>query len=362
MQQRALVVAVTALHGGGAEAVGVAWANWLASSGHQVTLIALSDASGSAVLRDDVDVVDVGGLSHRKKVAEIAAVARKQDADAVLALQTYPNLLALAAAGRRAPWATLVSEHNLVSLGLPGSPRSHRVKISLAKASYRRADQVIACSHPVAAEMVAAFGVRRGRYSVVVNPALGAAHPMRLARAAGGARIDVVLAGRLAVQKRPVVGVDVVSILREQGLDGRLVIIGTGPLRDDVHDAAKKAAVPVVDHGWLQDWTEALTAESVLLLASSREGLGNVLVEAAARGIPSVAASTALGVADAIVPGVTGVLAADDSPVSLAAAVREAGALSMTEVPAWLDRFSADASGSALNDAIDKAVRVRSAR
>ena len=57
------------------------------------------------------------------------------------------------------------------------------------------------------------------------------------------------------------------------------------------------------------------------------EGSGDELVRAAARGVPSVALSTALGVADGIIPGVTGELALDDDPESVADAVVTAASL-----------------------------------
>ncbi len=50
------------------------------------------------------------------------------------------------------------------------------------------------------------------------------------------------------------------------------------------------------------------------MLSSFVEGFGNVLVEAALVGVPFVSMSRALGVADAIVPGMTGFLCFSDTP------------------------------------------------
>ncbi|ALJ19082.1 glycosyltransferase [Microbacterium sp. No. 7] len=364
MQRHRVVFAVTSLRGGGAEAVGVAWANGLAAAGWRVRVVALSDTEGAERLDPAVELVDASAHPHGGRARRVAREADDLGAAAVVALQTYPDLVALAArlGRRRTPWAVVVTEHNLISLGLAGSSLPHRVKIRLAKLSYRFADHVVACSHPVAAELVAAFGARAGRCSVVLNPALAEPAGARVARQPGGDRIDVVLAGRLVAQKRPLVAVDVVAALREEGRDARLVLIGAGPLGADVRAAARAAGIPVVDHGWLADWPAALTPHSVLLLASAREGLGNVLVEAAARGVPSVAPSTALGVADAVVPGVTGVLAAAGDARSLADAVAEAATLPMTEVPRWLERFTAEASSRALGEVVEAAAQRRGAR
>lgn len=61
-------------------------------------------------------------------------------------------------------------------------------------------------------------------------------------------------------------------------------------------------------------------AMDVLCLPTMREGFGNVIIEAAAYGIPSIA-SRVTGCVDAVVDGVTGVLVAPSDPSALASAL-----------------------------------------
>ena len=96
----------------------------------------------------------------------------------------------------------------------------------------------------------------------------------------------------------------------------------------------------------------------MVLLPSTCEGFGNVLVEAAAAGIPSVAMSAALGVADALVPGVTGELVHLDSPDMIADAVQRA-ARYRVDAPRWLERFSVDNSTDVLAAVFDRVVSSR---
>ncbi|WP_395244579.1 glycosyltransferase family 4 protein [Agromyces sp. MMS24-K17] len=345
---------VTSLHGGGAEAVGLEWMRALAT-GADVAAVLVSDRP-TDLLPEGIRLEDLGRAGHADTVRGIRRFLRDWSADVVIALQTYPSLLMLAATaglGDDRP-LTVVSEHNLISLGLPGSSAGHRAKIGLAKRSYGRADLVVACSHPVGAELVAAFGVPGDRLAVVPNPALAkAAGATRVARTPGAEHgIDVVLAGRLVPQKRPALAVAATKALRERGVEARLVSFGGGPLLDETAAAAEAAGVPFVSHGWVEDWFARFEPNSVVLLPSIREGFGNVLVEAAAAGVPSVAISGSLGVADAVLPGITGALALDADPASLADALVEAAAIEVPALDGWLDRFTPRASATLLAAAL----------
>jgi glycosyltransferase involved in cell wall biosynthesis len=93
-----------------------------------------------------------------------------------------------------------------------------------------------------------------------------------------------------------------------------------------------------------------------VVLPSYREGFGNVLVEAALGGIPSVAVSNAYGVADALIPTITGELAFAGTPEAVAAAVLRARDSSMRHVTGWARRFSTDESGRLLTASLNKAI------
>lgn len=349
---------VSSLHGGGAEAVGVAWMNWFVDAGYDVDAILVSDKPGSELVDAAVRIHHSAARGgHAAKVAAVRRIVRTEKYDAVIALQTYPNLIAIAAAGRKGTSGrpvVIVTEHNLISLGLPGSPVSHRVKVWLAKRWYRRADVVTSASHPVAAEMAAAFGVPASRSLVVPNPAMAKVTDRTpVHRTPGTANgLQLVLACRLVPQKSPHLAILAARALEARGIPTEVVSFGGGPLQADLVALADEIGVRFTPHGWVEDWFQHFAENSVVILPSRREGLGNVLVEAAARGVPSVAVSTALGVADAIIPGVTGELALDDDPESIADAVERAAHLHVDGVDEWLERFSSDSSGGLLESAI----------
>ncbi|MFH1887371.1 MAG: glycosyltransferase family 4 protein [Pseudomonadota bacterium] len=101
-----------------------------------------------------------------------------------------------------------------------------------------------------------------------------------------------------------------------------LVFIGQGPLAKELSDAARAlgAADRVFFPGWRGDVAAVLPALDVLAHPARNEGMGRVLVEALAAGLP-VAASAVGGIPDIIRPGETGLLVPPEDSGALAGAI-----------------------------------------
>ncbi|WP_345801563.1 glycosyltransferase [Microbacterium sp. AZCO] len=353
-----LLFVIPSLHGGGAEFVARTWMAWLVERGHTVSVVTTSGKDTGTYLPKGVHAYSVAkAKGHFGKARAVSDLFRVTKADVAVSLQAHANLILLTAGllARGGAPKIIVSERNLVTLGLDGSSRSHRVKIWFARKLYPRADHVIAISHPVAGELVAGFGVKGERMTVVANPATAkVATRERVSREPGiGDGLQIVLPCRLVTQKRPTLAIDTAAELASRGISAEVISFGGGPLLDSMNAAAEKTGVTFVDKGWVEDWFSHFAPNAVVLLPSNREGFGNVLVEAAAVGVPSVAVSGALGVADAIVPGITGELALTDDPADLADAVVRASALELGNIDSWLDRFSVDSSGRDLERVLE---------
>jgi glycosyltransferase involved in cell wall biosynthesis len=147
--------------------------------------------------------------------------------------------------------------------------------------------------------------------------------------------------------------------LRARGLDASLTWVGDySPDLQDVYDFPEFPYVRRL--AWRDDWLSLADEETVVLLSSGVEGLGNVLIEASAARIPCVAGSTALGCADALVTGVTGYLAVSDTPADYANAVELASLLNVGSEPieAWAAQFSFARTASVLTAIILRAARL----
>ncbi len=153
----------------------------------------------------------------------------------------------------------------------------------------------------------------------------------------------VLFAGRLIPEKQVTLGVAALAIARQRIAGLRGEFLGDGPERGALHAA-------IAEHG-LQDAVSApgfadadtLDAEMrralCLLLPSRREGYGLVVVEASARGTPSVVVAGEDNAAtELIAEGVNGTIAPSADPRQLAEAivrVHEAGLALRQSTAAW---------------------------
>jgi glycosyltransferase involved in cell wall biosynthesis len=103
---------------------------------------------------------------------------------------------------------------------------------------------------------------------------------------------DVVFTGRLIAEKGVDLLIDAVARLSGQGMAIRCRIVGDGPERDALRERAARTAPGVIAFtGSLptaEDVLAVMKAARVLVLPSSREGFGMVVLEANACGIPVI--------------------------------------------------------------------------
>ena len=126
--------------------------------------------------------------------------------------------------------------------------------------------------------------------------------------------------GRLTSIKRPDRFVDMASIVSAGRHDVEFLIVGDGPLGDEVRSTvASLPAVHVI--GWRREIPPILAALDVLVLCSDNEGIPLTLIEAAQCGVAVV--TTDVGsVRDIVEDGQTG-LVTETTPEALAAAVTQ---------------------------------------
>jgi glycosyltransferase involved in cell wall biosynthesis len=124
---------------------------------------------------------------------------------------------------------------------------------------------------------------------------------------------------RLGEQK----GIDDLLRAAAQLPDARIVVVGDGPLRQNLAELADALGVGdrITWTGWVDDPAALLATFDIFVLPSRFEGLPLVILEAMLAAVPVVATDVG-SVAEAIDDGRTGLLVPASDPAALAAAIR----------------------------------------
>jgi glycosyltransferase involved in cell wall biosynthesis len=188
----------------------------------------------------------------------------------------------------------------------------------------RRTRRLVAVSRTVA-EFYEARGVGRGKWRVIHNGVAGMQPtPTReAARSALGVAVEAPLVGfigRFVPAKGPQTFLDVVARAVREIPDLRAVMIGDGPLREEMERTRIRLGLDgrVVFTGVRHDVGDILPALDALLFCSEREGLSVAMLEGMAAGVP-VLATPVGGTTEIIDPGRTGLLAPVGRPEEIAA-------------------------------------------
>ncbi|QIH99444.1 glycosyltransferase family 4 protein [Rhodococcoides fascians A21d2] len=350
--------------GGGAEEVSRNWLSALEDEGCFVSMLYLGQASpGANSLHGGTFI---GHMSSWRKIREVRRICKDGDYDVVLSVLTYQNLLSLISTyGLKV--GVVISEHNIPGILLKQQRRSQKLQLLLARRIYKYAVGCLAVSHAVAADLRSQFHVRADRIAVLPNAVLDNEYrsqlpvsdgPGRGHISGGGRKIQLLIPARLVQQKAPLFAVEIARALIERGLDTKLDFVGEGPLEDSILQAACSARVEIVVHPWTPSWHLLAGPKAVVLLPSSVEGFGNVLIHAARHRIPAVASSSALGVGDALIDGLTGALAENYSVDSFCESIHRAIDVEVPDLlDPWLDRFTIGRAGIQLKRVLNGFVK-----
>lgn len=187
-----------------------------------------------------------------------------------------------------------------------------RANLARKREGLAEADAVIAVSSTIARDLrKRAPELATTRLEVIPNPVDVAS--LRARAAATSRPLEGAYAlylGKLAPNKGTT---HLVSIAERAGLRWPLVIVGDGPERASLENAARHSTLDIRFTGWVdQTAATAWLAHASMLVFPSRgpESLSRVLLEASALGVPIAAMNTG-GTPDIVVHGETGLLSQD---------------------------------------------------
>lgn len=325
VQQR-LGFLITSLDGGGAERVVSNLAGALTD--HERNLLLLQDPIVYP-FDGDVHVMDapiVGDLSRSRQiwnmfraVSSLRTTRQSLNLDTCISFLTWPNLFNILS---RTDDRAIISVRNNPSRAIRG--RFAPVLKTMVRTLYPRADHIVAISRDVRRDLIEQFGVDASRITTIYNPIqLDEVHdqarqPVPAPLTGLQDHPTVVTVGRLAVQKGHWHLLRAFRRIRDRVDDSRLIILGIGPFRDYLVELARGMNLqvwchdeptdrPPLEHDvifWgFDDNPFPITSNcDVFAFPSLWEGLGNVLIESLACGLPVVSADCRSGPREILAP------------------------------------------------------------
>ena len=285
---------------GGSEFVIDRLAAGLVERGYDVTLLA-----GSPTTRHDYATWPLGGTYDQYLRAPLVYRRRVGRADVVVDVEN--GVPYWAPVWQRAPVVCLVhhvhTEQWAMQFPSPIAAVGRFLESRVMPRVYRRSE-FLAVSTSTAASL-AGIGVDPARIATVE---MGAAPLAPLGARSAEPRFLVL--GRLVPHKRVDLALRLWPRVRAR-TGGTLVIAGDGPELDALRPLVTEG-VELTGYVTEERKAEELGAAWVLVHPAHHEGWGTVVMEAAAAGVPTVGFDVE-GVRDSVDPGVTGILAADET-------------------------------------------------
>ena len=342
---RAMSVAIYLhdLAGGGVERQSLIIANEFQRHGAEVTLV-LHRLRGQ--LLDHVPaglrIVDLNSSRTLMDVPRLARFLWTNKPDILVSNVDLNNVAALLAKGISfSGTKVVICQHNpIASKAAEGESWLYRFVGRTYRLLSPLISRAVAVSGGVAKELQEVAGLNSGRILTINNPVVGPDFQARCEDIADHSwfqegRPLFVTAGRLVAQKDHETMIRALAIHRQRA-DGRLIILGTGPLREALWDltVALDLTEAVDFVGFRSNALPYFRQADAFLLSSRSEGFGNVIVEALGCGTPVISTICDHGPSEILDNGRYGLLVAPQSPDALAKA--------MDEVVTLRDRFPAE--------------------
>jgi glycosyltransferase involved in cell wall biosynthesis len=322
-----IAILVNSFGAGGSERGMVNLAGALAARGRPVSLVVVRDDGPLGTLvAPDVEIVHLRAHRVTAALPSLVRWLRTERPQAILSACANSSVVSVLAARIAATGVRTVTceQTTLSRVALDTRRIRHRLVPPAARWAYPRADAVVAVSDGVAADLVNAFGLPRGRVQVIPNPltpgiALQATRPPTHPWLRDGGPPVLLSVARLTSAK------DIPTLLRafaklREARPARLLVLGEGEERSRLERLVRRLdlASDVDLAGYCANVYPAIAAADALVLSSRREGLPTVLLEALALGTPVVATDCLSGPREILESGRLGRLVAPRDPAALA--------------------------------------------
>ncbi len=302
---------------GGAEGVVFSLLKGMDRSRHTPMLI-LQRRRGELLERvpEDVEVVALKRPRLPGCIKELAHLFTHKDISLVVTLTNASSLYSVSAAHfATSRVATLVTEHTPLNSFL-AEAKLGRLRKAAIRRIYPHATLTGGPIEDIGLELGKMLGPAAPPYVYLPNPVVDQVGALNTPREKAR---NIVSVGRLAPEKRFDLLIEAFAMLRHNLPDARLTIFGEGSERPTLE--ALIARLRLQDAVSLPGYTSNLDAvhnvADLFVCTSRREGLGNAMIEAMARGVPVASVDCPFGPRRLLQDGSVGCLVESHSPAAI---------------------------------------------
>ena len=312
-----IAIFIPNLEGGGAERMMVNLANKFVDKTNVDLLLATESGPYIKIVDNKVNIINFGiSFLNPMVLMYLIKYIRKEKPMAILSAMTYPNVaVVIARFLSNVSTQLVISERVTIGIQSKNSfSLKERLKPLAARLTYNGADHIIAISKGVADNLVETIKISKKKITTIYNPVVTPSLLIKRPRPSHVFFADkhnkvIVAAGRLVRQKDFSTLIQAFNkLIKNQ--DIYLVILGEGPLRNDLHKQIDELGITkfVSLPGYTDNVFGYLQHASLFVLSSAWEGFGNVLVEAMACGCPVVSTDCKSGPSEILENGKYGKL------------------------------------------------------
>lgn len=330
--EKKVLFVIDGLRPGGTERVFVNLINNLGASIEPVVVVLESKEYLAHDLKNDVETYYLCKENRWdvfRVVARLAWIIRQKKPEAIMSFGYYANHLVVLAryiSGCTAP--VCISERSHTASALK-TMNFRTIRKLLLKATYRRADRIVAVSETTKAGLISCYDIRSDRIRVIHNPIDLEKVAYLSSEEVGHPWFDekglllVIGVGRLVAEKGFPYLMKAFSIVSRVMPNSRLIILGEGQERARLEKLKRELELEdrVDLLGYQRNPYKFMARAHVFVLSSWFEGFPNVVLEAMACGLPVIASRGPTAAEEIITHGENGLLVHPGDEHSLAKAM-----------------------------------------